>query len=74
MSKRFNMVDVNVQSPTRQVDNARQDLIWVASQLQNDPKRYARALADKATRKEFTRLVSDLYSLIEVISQEESEG
>ena len=73
MAKRFDCADPNVQIPARQIDNARQDLLWVASQLQNDPKRYQRALADKTTRREFTRLVGDLFSLIEVISQEETK-
>lgn len=56
-------------APT-QTDNLRTDLMHVATVFQNRPDVITRAMTDPDTRKELTRLVYDLFELVEVIESE----
>ncbi len=51
----------------KKVERFREDVIAVASKMQNDPAAFADALRDRHTTKEMQRLVGDLFSLAEVI-------
>jgi hypothetical protein len=65
------MTDKQHKRMVRVVNGYREDLAWVAGNLQNHPDRFARVIAsDPDTRKEFGRLVGDLFSLVEVIMTE----
>jgi len=52
---------------TKKQAQIQEDIMWCATQFQNQPDKIARALQDKDTRKEFEKLVGDLFSLIAVI-------
>lgn len=58
----------------RLVKNSREDLIQVVQWLQEHPARITKALeSDETAKAELRRSVSDLFSLIEVIMDEEEE-
>lgn len=60
-------------NPKRFIENQREDLIHVASKLQNNPARYEKAFTDdEHARAEFRQLVNDLTTLFEAIDAEES--
>lgn len=59
---------MTIERARKEVEKAREDLMWVASQIQNKPEAFAKALAeDETTRKELKTLVGDLFSLAEVV-------
>ena len=56
----------------RAVDKMREDLAYCASLMQNHPQQFATALAaDSRTLREMKSLVGDLFSLCEVIRDDE---
>lgn len=57
----------------RDADKLREDVMWVASKMQNHPAAFTRATNDRATWKELSRLVSHLLNLTEIIVDEEAE-
>lgn len=63
---------MNEAAAKRHVNGFREDLMWCASQIQNDPARFEQAIqSDPETYKELRRLTGDLFSLVEVIMGED---
>lgn len=56
---------------SKRVENLREDVMWCAAQLQNHPEKFEKAMQDATTAKELRQLVGDLFSLCEVIVDDE---
>lgn len=56
----------------RLTNNLREDVMACAGMFQNKHENFTRALRDPDTRKEMRRLVSDLFSLCEIILDDDT--
>lgn len=52
------------------VEKIREDVMYVASKMQNEPQKFEEAFNDRDTLNEFEKLANDLFSLTEVITNE----